>query len=207
MFEEPQKLLIVYKDKDEVALNQLRKLIDTKDDEEGGRVIGTRDGSIKVVSWNEKTWLDNKKAGNTGDLDDKILFLGDIKGVDKLIPTLDKKECGHGVYYGFSGKQAVIMVDGMKIASPKAYASFLEDLKKVCDAETVNKKLHFDLNNIGNTAKSGIKSAVIAALSPIVGVGVAVSDVISDNKTCRIQQLLYGVAKLYFDDLDDFMNR
>lgn len=207
MFEEPKKLLVVYKNKDEVALNQLRKLIDTKDDEEGGRVIGTRDGSIKVVSWNEKTWLDNKKAGNTGDLDDKILFLGDIKGVNKLIPTLDKKDCGHGVYYGFSGKQAVIMVDGMKISSPKAYASFLGDLKKICDVETVNKKLHFDLNNVGNTAKSGIKSAVIAAISPIVGVGVAVSDVISDNKTCRIQQLLYGVAKLYYDDLDDFMNR
>ena len=207
MFEEPRRLLVVYKDKDEVALNQLKKYIETNDDTDKERHVGTEDGSVKVIAWNEKTWLDNKKAGNTGDLDDKILFLGDIKGVDKLIPTLDKKDCKHGVYYGFSGKQAVIMVDGMKIAGPKAYAEFLDDLKKICDADTVDKKLHFDLNNVGRTVMSGMKSGIISLFSPLVGMGTAFRDVILDNETCRLQQLLYGVAKLYYDDLDAFMKR
>jgi len=80
MFVEPQNLIVVYKDKDEISLNQLKKMVDTKDDEvDSDGIIGTEDGTVKIVSWNEKTWLNNKKAGNTGQLDDKVLFLGDIK--------------------------------------------------------------------------------------------------------------------------------
>lgn len=112
MFEEPRNLIVVYKEKDEVSLNQLKKMVDSKDDDtENETIVGTEDGTVKIVAWNEKTWLDNKKAGNTGTLDDKILFLGDIKGVDKLIPTLDIKFNQYGVSYGFSGKQAAIRID------------------------------------------------------------------------------------------------
>ena len=37
MFNEPQKLIVVYKD--ELVLNQLKKLIDTNDDAENGTVV------------------------------------------------------------------------------------------------------------------------------------------------------------------------
>lgn len=57
-------------------------MVETNDDVEGGETIGTRDGSINIVSWSEKVWIANKKAGN---IKDKVLFLDDIKAVDYLI--------------------------------------------------------------------------------------------------------------------------
>lgn len=135
MFEEPRNLIVVYKEKDEVSLNQLKKMVDSKDDDtENETIVGTEDGTVKIVAWNEKTWLDNKKAGNTGTLDDKILFLGDIKGVDKLIPTLDIKFNQYGVSYGFSGKQAAIRIDAKPLKKKEIYDEFISDLKSVCDA-------------------------------------------------------------------------
>ena len=101
MFETKKTLIVVYKD--ELLMNQLKKMIETHDDS-GDSVVGTRDDSINVVSWTEKVWLGNKKAGN---IQGKILFLGDIKGTDKLIPVLDVKFDDHGVKYGWAGNQAV----------------------------------------------------------------------------------------------------
>ena len=68
-----------------MVVNQLKKMVETHDDKEEG-IIGTRDDSVNVVAWTEKVWLNNKKAGN---ITDKVLFLGDISGTDKLIPVLD----------------------------------------------------------------------------------------------------------------------
>ena len=50
-------LIVVYKDKDELALNLLRKLIEGKDDIEGEGIVGTEDDSIALIAWNEKIWL------------------------------------------------------------------------------------------------------------------------------------------------------
>lgn len=61
-YTEPQTLVVVCKD--EMLVNQLRKLVETKDDTGEESVIGTRDGSVKIVAWTEKVWLDQKKAGN-----------------------------------------------------------------------------------------------------------------------------------------------
>ena len=60
MFEIKKTLIVVYKD--ELLMNQLKKMIETHDDREDS-VVGTRDDSINVVSWTEKVWLGNKKAG------------------------------------------------------------------------------------------------------------------------------------------------
>ena len=75
MFYEPKTLIIVYKD--EMLANQMKKLIETKDDTDGS-ITGTRDNSINVVTWTEKVWLANKKAGN---ITSKVLFLGNIKAL------------------------------------------------------------------------------------------------------------------------------
>lgn len=94
MFYEPQALIVVYKD--ELLANQLKKLVETKDDIDEEKTVGTTDGSIKVVTWTEKMWLEQKKQGN---LNSKVLFLGDIKGTDKLIPIIDVKYDDFGVCY------------------------------------------------------------------------------------------------------------
>jgi hypothetical protein len=64
MFNEPQKLIVVYKD--ELVLNQLKKLIDTNDDDvENGTIVGTKGGSVTVVAWDEKMWLEQKKPATS----------------------------------------------------------------------------------------------------------------------------------------------
>lgn len=207
MFENCRNLIVVYKDKDETALNQLKKFVDTKDDDtDNGIIIGTEDGTVKIVAWSEKTWLDNKKAGNTGDLDDKMLFLGDIKGVDKLIPTLDIKLDEYGVSYGFSGKQAAIIIDPIPLRKKKVYDKFIKELRKICTATTVEEKRNRDFNDKGKNIKNLLKFVALSYLFNLIGaIATLTVDAFEDAKTVRKQQLLYGVAKLYRDDLDSFM--
>lgn len=58
-YREPTTLIVVYKD--ELLVNQLRKLIETKDDSNENTVVGTKDGSVQIVAWTEKIWLEQKK--------------------------------------------------------------------------------------------------------------------------------------------------
>lgn len=122
MFETKKTLIVVYKD--ELLVNQLKKMVEAHDDNKLS-VIGTRDDSINIVSWAEKVWLGNKKAGN---IQGKILFLGDIKGTDKLIPVIDIKFDECGVRFGWAGNQAVVYADPKVLTTRKDYDAFLEKL-------------------------------------------------------------------------------
>lgn len=122
MFETKKTLIVVYKD--EMLVNQLKKMVETHDDTENG-IIGTRDDSISIVSWTEKVWLANKKAGN---IQGKILFLGEIKGTDKLIPVIDMKHDKYGVRIGWAGNQAIVYAEPKVLRSREDYNSFLEEL-------------------------------------------------------------------------------
>ena len=122
MFETKKTLIVVYKD--ELLMNQLKKMVETHDDMDND-VIGTRDDSINIVSWTEKVWLGNKKAGN---ISGKILFLGDVKGTDKLIPVIDVKFDDSGVKYGWAGNQAVLYVEPKALINREGYDAFLEKL-------------------------------------------------------------------------------
>lgn len=125
MFETKKTLIVVYKD--ELLMNQLKKMVETHDDADGS-VVGTRDDSINIVSWTEKVWLGNKKAGN---IQWKILFLGDIKGTDKLIPVIDVKFDDCGVKYGWAGNQAVLFVEPKALTNRKGYDDFLKKLSEL----------------------------------------------------------------------------
>lgn len=122
MFETKKTLIVVYKD--ELLMNQLKKMVETHDDTENG-VVGTRDDSINIVSWTETVWRGNKKAGN---IQGKILFLGEIKGTDKLIPVIDVKFDECGVRFGWAGNQAVVYADTRALTTREDYDAFLEKL-------------------------------------------------------------------------------
>lgn len=122
MFETKKTLIVVYKD--EMLMNQLKKMVETRDDNEQS-VVGTRDDSINIVSWTEKVWLGNKKAGN---IQGKILFLGEIKGTDKLIPVIDVEFDECGVKFGWAGNQAVVFADPKILTTREDYDAFLEKL-------------------------------------------------------------------------------
>lgn len=161
MFSQAKTLIVVYKD--EMLLNQLKKLVESNDDASDGAVFGTTDDSINIVSWTEKVWLNNKTAGN---IKDKVLFLGEIKGTDKLTPVVDIKFDKHGVKFGWAGNQAVLFVDPKVINTTIDYEAFLKELAQQPVPEIIKN---------GNKAKSTTNSdegqqdaESIAAEMPIV---------------------------------------
>lgn len=207
MFCEPKTLLVVYKEKDEMILNQLKKLIDTKDDGETDNIVGTEDGTVKVVSWEEKLWLQNKKAGNTGDLADKILFLGDIKGTENLAPILDVKFNEHGVSYGVAGNQSLLMINVKELSERKKYEMFLDDFDKITDLEIAKQDKRMKPGEKKQWFKVGAVAALTAAI-PLAGFlasGTIYKDLFHDKKLVRNQMLIYGITKMYMDELDTYM--
>lgn len=223
MFYEPQTLIVVYKD--EILANQMKKLIETKDDTDNA-VTGTRDNSINVVTWTEKVWLGNKKAGN---ITSKVLFLGNIKGVQSLIPVVDVIFEKHGVRYGWAGNQAVIYVDPNEITSIESYYAFHSELKtlpipqSVKDAvkpknypstttETIVADSQAEDERKGIIAKGkALAQKMEDAAVEFVGSTIEKASIFSEehfrNKKAMEQQMLfYGIINLYNSDLETFMN-
>ena len=231
MFETKKTLIVVYKD--ELLMNQLKKMVETHDDSDEC-VVGTKDDSINVVSWTEKVWLGNKKAGN---IQGKILFLGDVKGTDKLIPVLDIKFNDCGVKYGWAGNQAALFADAKSLIDRKAYDEFLPKLDKLpvpeflktmkdnvvskdtdlkveeAELDTQDGEVLSEDGKVIKHKRSNIFKAaqkVLANGADVVGKAgsqvVAKSEELLRNKDLMKRQMLfYGVIHLYYDGLEKFM--
>ncbi len=221
-------LIVVYKD--EMLMNQLKKLVETNDDNAEGQVVGTTDGSINIVSWEEKVWLNNKKAGN---IKDKVLFLGDIKGTDKLIPVIDVKFDECGVKYGWAGNQAVLYADAKALNSRDMYSAFVERIKDYPVPDMIKKPLNLNFDEVENEEKESSNKAVdstnegkdkkkavallhkakeaIAVGADVVGktgnaLAVKAEDVLRDRNAVKRQMLFFGLVNLYRDGLETFVN-
>ena len=223
MFYEPKTLIVVYKD--EMLANQIKKLIETRDDAEGS-VTGTRDDSINVVTWTEKVWLANKKAGN---ITSKVLFLGDIKGVDALIPVLDVKFEKHGVRYGWAGNQAVIYVTPDEIKSIESYYAFHTELESLPAPQAVKDSIKPKMVPTQNEeAEEGVeqvaeeeKGFIAKGKGLFKKMGDSIGGVVTDlstkalvfseenfrnKKAMERQMLFFGVIHLYNEGLEMFVN-
>jgi hypothetical protein len=200
MYEEPQTLIVVYKD--ELALNELRKLVETNDDVlESSQIVGTKDGSVSIIAWTEKEWLNQKK----GDISSKVFFIGDVKGTENLIPLINVKFDRHGVKYGWAGKQAILFVDSKAVKKKEDYKKFLTDLKnEISVDEYKEKKKKVGLNFLTIAKGAGVLFAPIIA--GIALGGWLVKDAFDDAATVKRQQYLYGIDNLYKKDLEGFMN-
>lgn len=218
-------LIVVYKD--EMLMNQLKKLVETCDDTEED-VVGTSDNSVNIVSWTEKVWLGNKKAGN---IQGKILFLGEVKGTDKLIPVIDMAFDEYGVKFGWAGNQAVVYAAPKVLTSRKDYDAFLEKLASlpVPDFLKTTRKSIVDIGadtpleneedgqfepNESNHARGNLfeaaKEAFSAGADAIGKVGAQIAskseEVFRNKSLVKRQMLFYGVVRLYNDGLEKFIN-
>ena len=202
MFGETQQLIVVYKD--ELPLNLIKKMVETNDDEDG-KIIGTEDGTIKIISWDEKMWLEQRKKGNIAN---KALFIDKVRGTENLKPLIDVKFSKWGIEYGWAGNQALLTVDTNKLMIKEDYNEFLEDFKKLCNMTGtggVDSKTTKTL--IGTGAALGIAGALLGPVG-IIGSIVAsglFGGVYGSKADMKKQMLLYGVTQLYYKDLDDFM--
>ena len=232
MFDTKKPLIVVYKD--ELLINQLKKLVETHDDKED-EVVGTRDDSINIVSWTEKVWLGNKKAGN---IQGKILFLGgDIKGTDKLIPVLDLHFDESGVKFGWAGNQAVLYANTEELSDREEYDEFLcklndmpipdflkgdiEDEEEDVEDEDTTVEIYDEFFHIKqNEAEEKEKrmgflkiprrilSSGERAIKKAGNQIAEKSEEVFRNKTLmKRQMLIYGIVKLYEDGLEQFMNQ
>lgn len=231
MFETKKTLIVVYKD--ELLMNQLKKMVETHDDNDGG-IVGTRDDSINIISWTEKVWNGNKAAGN---IQGKILFLGDIKGTDKLIPVLDVKFDDYGVKYGWAGNQAVLFADPKILSDRQKYDEFLEKLSELpvpnflktmkdnvvstgtdLESETVEEMQDIEVldedgkasnpqaSKLFKAAQKAIKSGAEAVEKVGTQVVARSEEFFRNKKLMKMQMLFYGVIHLYNDGLEEFMN-
>ncbi|HIW80163.1 MAG TPA: hypothetical protein H9742_01330 [Candidatus Acetatifactor stercoripullorum] len=231
MFETKKTLIVVYKD--ELLMNQLKKMVETHDDNDES-VVGTRDDSINIVSWTEKVWLGNKKAGN---IQGKILFLGDIKGTDKLIPVIDEKFDDCGVKYGWAGNQAVLFADPKSLTDRKAYDDFLNKLSELPvpsflktmkenvvstgtdpeleDAENPEVEVLAEDGKVVKPKTPKLFKAVQRAIesgTEVIGkvgnhVAMRSEELFRNKSLMKRQMLFYGVIHLYNNGLEKFMNR
>lgn len=222
MYYEPKTLIVVYKD--EMLANQMKKLIETKDDTEDG-LTGTRDSSINVVTWTEKIWLANKKAGN---ITSKVLFLGGIKGVDSLIPVVDVKFEKHGVRYGWAGNQAVIYADPGEIKTIDSYYAFYNELKSMPVPQAIKdaskpktaptkeqpqeevKQESEEKKGFFAKGKDLLKKVEDTIVDGMVDMAEKASIFTEENfrnkKAVERQMLFYGVINMYNEGLETFMN-
>lgn len=192
MFDDKKALIVVYKD--ELVLNQLKKYVETNDDEKDGTIVGTKDGTVSIIPWNEKYWAKQKEAGIIGS---KILLIGDVNGADKLSPVIDIKYNQYGIKYGWAGNQALLQVNSKVLLNRKLYDQFLSEFRKEMLPEKEK----------GNVVKTIAKKGGITLLFGLIGLGISFAvDFFSDQNKVKQQQLLFGVSKLYKNDLADFIN-
>lgn len=192
-------LFIVFKDKDEMYSNQLRKLIHTKDDNtKKNDIVGIEVSSVNIVAWNEKQWIAQKGTVSTSE---KVLFIGKVKGTEQLIPIIDEKYNKYGIKYGWAGNQAVLYADSKFLLRKEDYEAFLKEMKEKTDVSGMHKEKKLGLNK--KTLLKGIGTFV-----PWASYGFVVSlikDAFDDKKLVRDQQYFLGIFELYRNHLDEFM--
>ncbi len=194
MFGEPTTLIVVYKD--ELLVNLLKKLIETDDDVDEENIVGVKDGSVRIVSWTEKVWLDQKKAGN---INNKILILGKVKGWDKLVPILDVKFEKFGIKYGWAGNQALLISEAGLLDDKNEYNLFLDELNKYNIPQSIKSdKVVIVEEPTKDTVFSKVggflKKKIVEPISP-------------EKKKILKQQYFFGIQKLYENDLEEFINK
>ena len=198
MFEEATTLVIVYKD--ELLLNLLKKLIETNDDLDEDNIVGIKDGSVKIVSWSEKVWLSQKEAGN---INNKILFIGKVKGWKSLLPLINDKISEHGIRFGWAGKQALLYSDVTALDNPTKYNEFLEK----ANTYHLPEEFRSQKVEIKDEEEKEDKGFINNALGFIKQKAKPLVNILSPEQRKKLkQQYIYGVYKLYEEYLEEYIN-
>ncbi len=204
---EKRKLIVVYKKKDELALNYLKKLVETNDDKDE-KIVGTEDNTVSIIDWTEKDYQNNKVLGN---IPNKILFLDDIKETKKLVPIMDIKYSSNGISYGFIGKKAIISINEKALNTDEAFMKFQKDffeLIKSIDEKTKRNDGQKELELHQNAKLTKVLAIIFTIAYPILGLPIMVGATITnsfDKKKLREKMFLYAITKFYLDEMDDFM--
>lgn len=203
-----KSLLIVYKEKDEEYFEYLKNLIDTNDDDKD--IVGTKDGTIRVMMCLEKTWLSHKEKGTSDKLADKTIFIDDIQGVSLENTIFDD----YGIKYGLVDDNSFsIIVDEKYEWSEEKYNSFYKEIQELSILQIPDENIMNNKKDRQDKMKKHKALFILGVMYPlafgaagaIVG-GTIAADAMKDSKLLRKQMLYYAINKVYIEELNDFMN-
>lgn len=234
-YSEPKTLIVIYKN--EMLVNQLKKLVETNDDTNEETIVGVRDGSVRIVSWTEEVWKAQKKAGN---ISNKVLFLGDFKDTKTLLPIMETRFDKYGIKYGWAGNQALIVSDPNVFSNKELYKEFLDELTSyplpdvIYPVQTDEKssslesqaqtdealpeasveqkaKKKFNLTAaIGKTINFAGKTAKAVSSSvshTFSEINSAINDLPADRFVITTQQYYYAIMKFYENHMEEFLTK
>ena len=121
------RLTVVYSGIGKIAAEQLKKLVSHRDDQ-GRDIVGSEDGTIKIVSLDEPVFIGTSKADT---IDDPIVFIDNIKSGQEIMPIAQPKQYGFGVVCSFAGPQLVLTIDPKALKKQDEYNRFLEKLNSL----------------------------------------------------------------------------
>lgn len=220
MFGNEETLIVVYKD--EMVLNQFKKLAESRNRDQE---YLANHPELNIIAWNEKTWLNNKKAGN---IRGKILYLGQLKGTKELIPVIDIKFQKYGVCFGWAGNQAVLYGNRKNFKTKEEYLEFVSALNECSVPESIKEPINatFGEENdsemqtdeeVVESIETENKKGLFSRLKNGIGKGVALAkekssdlkdgwDNLTRSKKAVVRQMLFfGVDNIFKDGLDEFV--
>ena len=220
MFGNEETLIVVYKD--EMVLNQFKKLAESRNRDQE---YLANHPELNIIAWNEKTWLNNKKAGN---IRGKILYLGQLKGTKELIPVIDIKFQKYGVCFGWAGNQAVLYGNRKNFKTKEEYLEFVSALNECSVPESIKEPINATFGEENDSEmqtdeevvepiETENKKGLFSKLKNGIGKGITLakeksSDLIDgwDNltrskKAVVRQMLFFGVDNIFKDGLDEFV--
>ena len=221
MFGMEETLIVVYKD--EMVLNQFKKLVESRN---RNQEYSANHPELNIIAWDEKTWLNNKKAGNIGG---KILYLGELKGTKELIPVIDNKFQKYGVCFGWAGNQAVLYGNHKHFKTKEEYLEFVSALNQCSVPESIKKPINATFGEENDSEmqtdeevvepiETENKKGLFSKLKNGIGKGITLAkekasdlkdgwDNLTRSKKAVVRQMLFfGVDNICKDGIDEFIN-
>ena len=187
---EQGKRNLVFVTKDELLYQQLKKLVETDDDESEEVIIGTQDGTVRLVRWDEQKWVYRNK---TDTVDAKVIVIGDCKGTSTGLQLMEVVFDQYGVRYGWLGNCAYVQADLRKIRGKGVYDAFLRELNEMPAPAVIKEDKKLRLN-----WKTGLKTMLATPLMA--------KDLYDDNFAVRRQMYFFGIIHFYYHHLEEFLN-
>lgn len=174
--------------------NLLMALIGQNDDD-GEKIVGTKDGSVSAAIWTPKEYKDNMAKISS---DTHILFIGSFDEAKSNGKNIDYKFNKYGMHYGWRGKRAVMYVEDA-ILKKKDYNEFISFSKRY-QSDFKNATVNF-INTLPDAAKW------VGVFLPVV-YPAAIYGLISGSKAhkkIRDQQYRCLTMVLYLEGLQKFL--
>lgn len=203
-------LLVIYKEKDRDFFKHLKELVDSYDDTQDS-IIGTEDGTVKVIRCEEKKWLEWTKRDNDfiSRMADKFIFIDLIKYMDYEVPVYNQ----YGVSFGrLDDRVFSISVDDDYEWTDYLYQAFSKELQELTDKEIaeINAYEKLKKSKKKTTEKAALAFAAFALFPPAVpfaggAIAVDANELAKNKQLLREQMLYFAISKAYYEGLEEFM--